>query len=366
MVGRILVWLPMILTLLGRKRAVSYTFTAATHRQTNNNLFLERARSVSTTTVATITAARRGSSELKHHQQKHHQYHHPSWASVRTRINSMSLSPSSSLSSTPANSYGIDMDQNTLMETDMLVAVDEKDQLIPQVVLSKKEGHTFTAETPRATLHRAFSFFLFNAENKLLLTQRAASKITFPSVWTNTVCSHPLYDMTPNEVDVVPEAYPDFPGIKHAAIRKCKHEMNIDAEYLPHSQIQFITRFHYWAADSITYGKDSPWGEHEVDYILFLKTDQSVPISNANSDEVADYKYVSRDELRDMLKDPTLLWSPWFLGIMERGGWDWWADVEGALAGRYTNDSITFFDPPSEHVASYNLPSHTQQTGVLQ
>lgn len=246
----------------------------------------------------------------------------------------------------------------------MLVAVDENDHLIPKAVLSKKEGHTFTAETPRATLHRAFSFFLFNAENKLLLTQRAASKITFPDVWTNTVCSHPLYGMTPNEADVVPDAYPAFPGIKHAAIRKCKHELGIEAVHLEHSEIQFISRFHYWAADTVTYGKESPWGEHEVDYILFLKTDKHVPIQ-AEPDEVSDHKYVSMQELRDMMKDPELLWSPWFLGIMERGGWDWWADLEGSLEGKYTNDKVTYFDPPEAHSGEYNLPTHTRRTGVL-
>jgi len=30
-------------------------------------------------------------------------------------------------------------------------------------------------------------------QGKLLLQQRAESKITFPSYWTNTCCSHPLY-----------------------------------------------------------------------------------------------------------------------------------------------------------------------------
>ena len=43
-------------------------------------------------------------------------------------------------------------------------------------------------------LHRAFSVFLFRpSDGRLLLQKRADEKITFPGMWTNTCCSHPLY-----------------------------------------------------------------------------------------------------------------------------------------------------------------------------
>lgn len=42
-------------------------------------------------------------------------------------------------------------------------------------------------------LHRAFSVFLFRpSDGRLLLQRRADEKITFPGMWTNTCCSHPL------------------------------------------------------------------------------------------------------------------------------------------------------------------------------
>ena len=45
----------------------------------------------------------------------------------------------------------------------------------------------------KGLLHRAFSVFLFRpSDGRLLLQKRADEKITFPGMWTNTCCSHPL------------------------------------------------------------------------------------------------------------------------------------------------------------------------------
>lgn len=104
------------------------------------------------------------------------------------------------------------------------------------VFVVRYDSHVFNHGAPKGILHRAFSVFLFNEEvpcpdspyisfhtlmhpnlrshsppshlfilcvcvqGKLLLQQRASSKITFPSVWTNTCCSHPLHGYTPTEV----------------------------------------------------------------------------------------------------------------------------------------------------------------------
>ena len=94
--------------------------------------------------------------------------------------------------------------------------------------MSKYQSHVFDKKTPRGALHRAFSVFLFNEEGKLLLQQRAADKITFPEVWTNTCCSHPLYGYEPDEVDSDESiAAGTVEGVKAAAVRKLEHELGI-------------------------------------------------------------------------------------------------------------------------------------------
>ena len=116
---------------------------------------------------------------------------------------------------------------------------------------NKYNVHKFISGQPKGMVHRAFSVMLFDADGRLLLQQRAEEKVTFPRVWTKTCCSHPLHGQAPTEVD---DPYvaggPEPIGVKRAAVRKLRHELGIDPAELPHDDFRFLSRFHYWAADT--------------------------------------------------------------------------------------------------------------------
>jgi isopentenyl-diphosphate delta-isomerase type 1 len=126
-------------------------------------------------------------------------------------------------------------------------------------------GHLMT-NINNGLLHRAFSVFLFRpSDGRLLLQKRADEKITFPSMWTNTCCSHPLSI----KAELVEENqagqlyYPlrriwaDRIGVRAAAVRKLPHELGIPEEQLNVNDFTYLTKIHYLAPS------DGLWGEHE-------------------------------------------------------------------------------------------------------
>ena len=80
---------------------------------------------------------------------------------------------------------GYDSEQIEMMEENCIL-VDEDDNIIGND--SKVNCHLGDGK-----LHRAFSVLLFNNSGDLLIQKRAREKITFPSIWANSCCSHPLH-----------------------------------------------------------------------------------------------------------------------------------------------------------------------------
>ena len=200
---------------------------------------------------------------------------------------------------------GADSVQSQLM-AEAIIQVSEKDEIIGPV--SKISAHR-----DAGAIHRAFSVLLFDAENRLLLQRRADDKVTFPGVWANSCCSHPLH----SESELIEE---DALGVKHAAIRKMEQELGISPESLSTDDFHFMTKMRYSARMNET------WIEREIDHILVAKVDVEL---SPNPNEVSEVAWVTFDELEEMLieEDPQNgSIAPWFRCIaaliMTKEWWD--------------------------------------------
>lgn len=216
---------------------------------------------------------------------------------------------------------GSDPEQIRLM-AEKVILVDEHDDAVGH--MSKKDAHLISNNLP---LHRAFSVFLFDKEGRMLLQQRASTKITFPSYWTNTVCSHPLY----TSAELGEEDGGDkFIGAKRAAIRKLAHELGVVPGDITLGDLKYMTRILYRAECD-----DGVWGEHELDYIFVAQKDVSL---KPEPNEVENVRFVSKEDLQAMFvqaeSSDSLRLTPWFRHIVQNFGWAWWDKL---LAGGISN-----------------------------
>lgn len=151
---------------------------------------------------------------------------------------------------------GYDATQIELMKENLIVCT-EDDKVVGKC--SKKDGHLRSVlDQPDALPHRAFSCFLFNENNELLLQRRSSHKITFPNMWTNTCCSHPLHV----EEEMVDGPIP-FQGVKTATVRRMDYELGM--KNITEEDLNMVAKILYRA------NTDEKWAEYELDYILFCK-----------------------------------------------------------------------------------------------
>jgi isopentenyl-diphosphate delta-isomerase len=198
---------------------------------------------------------------------------------------------------------GYDSIQVDLLKENCIL-VDENDNILGSG--SKLDCHR-RENLDRGMLHRAFSVFLFNEKGELLLQQRSMQKITFPGLFTNTCCSHPLF---------VPEEICGVLGIKRASQRRLIQELGL---HIPLDALDYITRIHYKAYS------DDQWGEHEIDYVLVVK--QNSPILDLNPNEVMSIRYISKSALIDLLDSDPQLFTPWFRLISRHFLLKWWDNI---------------------------------------
>ena len=190
-----------------------------------------------------------------------------------------------------------DAAQATLM-AEAVIAVTEDDTVIGP--MSKLEAHQGAGH-----YHRAFSVLLFNTKGEMLLQQRSSDKVTFPNVWANACCSHPLH--SPEELDLE-----DAMGVKRAAVRKLEQELGIDPAQVSTDDMVYMTKMRYSAR------MNQEWIERELDHIIVMCADVEI---NPNPNEVANTLWVDHDKMEAMLLEERAAdqaIAPWFRCIAAR------------------------------------------------
>ncbi|GAA4284381.1 isopentenyl-diphosphate Delta-isomerase [Brevibacterium daeguense] len=150
------------------------------------------------------------------------------------------------------------------------------------------------SDTP---LHLAFSCFLYNDAGETLLTRRALTKLTWPGVWTNAFCGHPG---------------PDEP-FAEAIARRAEDELGCQvadiAETLPD--------FRYRAVDA------SGVVENEICPVF---TARLVGDVRPRADEVAEFGWITPENLTSALQAAPFVFSPWLI--------EEWEQLVGLTRGR--------------------------------
>jgi len=158
-----------------------------------------------------------------------------------------------------------------------VILVDEHDNELG--VMEKIQAHR------EAKMHRAFSVFVFNTKNELMLHKRAANKYHSGGLWTNTCCSHPR----PGESN------------EEAAHRRLKEEMGFSC---------LITKnFHFTYCRKL----DNELTENELDHV-FTGFYNKAPLPNP--EEVEDWKWISKKDLLESVKKTPEIYTEWFKIIL--------------------------------------------------
>ncbi|MGZ0014852.1 isopentenyl-diphosphate Delta-isomerase [Yeosuana sp. AK3] len=165
------------------------------------------------------------------------------------------------------------------MTEENVILVNENDEQIG--VMPKLEAHE------KALLHRAFSVFIFNDANELMLQQRASHKYHSPNLWTNTCCSH----QREGESNI------------QAGKRRLQEEMGFVVDLK--ESISFIYKAPF----------DNGLTEHEFDHVLTGKYNGMPKI---NLEEVANWKWMPLKSVKmDIEKHPEL-YTEWFKIIFDK------------------------------------------------
>jgi isopentenyl-diphosphate delta-isomerase len=168
-----------------------------------------------------------------------------------------------------------------------------------QVVLCDQDGEPtgcseiLAAHQGEGRLHKAFSVFVFRHTDQgpeILIQQRSADKLLFAGYWANTCCSHP----SPADADICQAG-----------------QVRLEQECGFSVPLQAVGSFVYQASDPRGRG-----AEYEHDTVLVGRASADIEV-NVDPSEIADYKWVTTRQLKDLLRQDAASFAPWFEPALE-------------------------------------------------
>ncbi|WP_396170747.1 isopentenyl-diphosphate Delta-isomerase [Flavobacterium sp.] len=164
------------------------------------------------------------------------------------------------------------------MEEENVILVNQNDEQIG--LMPKMEAHK------KAVLHRAFSVFVLNDKNEIMLQQRAHHKYHSPLLWTNTCCSH----QRDGETNI------------QAGTRRLHEEMGFV------TGLKELFHFIYKAPF------DNGLTEHELDHVMIGYYNDEPKI---NPDEVESWKWMSIEDVANDIQLHPEIYTVWFKIIFD-------------------------------------------------
>ncbi|WP_264559498.1 isopentenyl-diphosphate Delta-isomerase [Flavobacterium sp. N2270] len=165
------------------------------------------------------------------------------------------------------------------MEEEKVILVDVNDE--PIGLMNKMEAHE------KALLHRAFSVFVLNSNNEIMLQQRASHKYHSPLLWTNTCCSHQRAGETNLQ----------------AGKRRLEEEMGF---VVPLKELfSFIYKAPF----------DNGLTEHELDHVMIGYSNDEPKI---NPEEVESWKWMKIEDVKKDMELHPEIYTVWFKIIFDK------------------------------------------------
>lgn len=165
------------------------------------------------------------------------------------------------------------------MIEEKVILVDTNDE--PLGLMEKMAAHE------QALLHRAFSVFVLNDKNEVMLQQRASHKYHSPLLWTNTCCSH----QRAGESNI------------QAGKRRLKEEMGFETE------LKELFHFIYKAPF------DNGLTEHELDHVMIGYSNKAPKI---NKEEVENWKWMKIEDIKKDMEIHPQIYTVWFKIIFDK------------------------------------------------